>query len=175
MAHAGKALTETFFSVNSQVELSPADVIKMEFSSARRGADPEQVRKFLSEVAAVLERLYTERETLKERIAKLEERAAEFRQMEQVLAKTLEEAHETADRLRKSAEEDAECIIKETNKEADRILSDAKQELEGIKSHIRSLNGQRLAFLEEMEATLESYRKILERLKKETADNETAD
>jgi DivIVA domain-containing protein len=157
------------------MELSPADVIKMEFSSARRGADPEQVRKFLSEVAAVLERLYTERGMLKERIAELEERTAEFRQMEQVLAKTLEEAHENADQIRKSAGEDAERIREEAKKEADRILNNAKQELEEIESHIRSLNGQRLAFLEEMEATLESYRKILERLKKETAGNETAD
>jgi cell division initiation protein len=166
-------LTGTFFSVNSRVELSPDDVIRMEFSSVRRGADPKQVRNFLSEVAAALGRLYAEREMLKERIVELEERTAEFRQMEQVLAKTLEEANETADRLRKSAEEDAERIREEAKKESNRILSDAKEELEGIKSHIRSLDGQRLAFLEEMEATLESYRKILDRLKKETAGNET--
>lgn len=157
------------------MELSPADVIKIEFSSVRRGADPKEVRKFLSEVAAVLERLYTERAMLKERIAELEERTAEFRQMEQVLAKTLEEAHENADQIRKSAKEDAERIKEKATKEADRILNNATQELEEIKSHIRSLDGQRLAFLEEMEATLESYRKILERLKKETAGNETAD
>lgn len=155
------------------MEISPADIRKKQFRSALRGVDPKEVREFLYEVATVLEGLYTERELLRGKISELEERATEFRQMEQVLAQTLEEVHQTAERLRKSAEEDAERIKTQAKKEAETILNHAREELEGIRATIRSLNGQRLAFLEEMETTINSYRRILERLKEDTVTDET--
>lgn len=156
------------------MELSPADVTKMEFSSALRGFDTKEVREFLAEIATVLSKLYTEKQAFLEKIAELEERTAECRQMEQVLKKTLQEAHQTADQLREHARKDAELIKNEARKEAEELTGDARREVEEIKSHIRSLNGQRLAFLEEMEATLGSYKRILERLKEETADDDPA-
>jgi DivIVA domain-containing protein len=155
------------------MEISPADVRKKQFRSALRGVDSKEVREFLYEVAIVLEGLYTERELFKSKVSELEERATEFRQMEQVLTQTLEEAHETAERLRKSAKEDAERIKAQAKKEAETILNHAKEELEGIRATIRSLNGQKLAFLEEMETTINSYRRILERLKDDTVTDET--
>ena len=154
------------------MKISPTEIRKKQFRSALRGADSKEVREFLYEVATVLEGLETERELLNSKISELEERATEFRQMEQVLTQTLEEAHETAERLRKSAEEDAERIKEQAKQEAETILNHAREELEGIRSTVRSLNGQRLAFLEEMETTLNSYRRILERLKKETLSDE---
>lgn len=157
------------------MKISPQDIRKAEFSSGLRGYDPDEVQKFLEEVAVEVEELEKERQTLKHRISELEERTTEFRQMEDVLKGTLSDAHETAEKLRENAKRDAARIIEDAKSRAEEITTKAENRLEEIKSKIQSLRGQRLALLEEMEEMLANYTRVLERLKKESAIDETKD
>ncbi len=152
----------------------PDKLRKKEFRLVLRGFDPREVRTFLLELAEEIETLHNERESLRRKILHMEEEIGEFKQMEQVLKQTLTQGHGTAEQLRQRAVEDSERVREEAKLEAEKTLASAQHELERLRSTIQSLRGQKMAFLEEMENLFNSYGKIVERLKKETKEDATA-
>ncbi len=157
------------------MEITPDILREKKFKTSLRGADPKEVREFLKEVALYVEYILAERDELRQKLAELGEKMEECRKMEQVLQETLGKAQENADQVRNEALENARRIKDEANREAQEVLTQARAELAKLEASIRSLHGQKLAIVHEMEGVLESYGKIVERLKKETARDETED
>lgn len=162
-------------SVNYPMEIVPEEVREKEFRTVIRGFDPKEVKDFLNQVASMMETLQHERDMLNRQVKDLEDQMVDFRKMEGVLKNTLSEAHSTTERLRSSAAEDAEQIVKEARVEAEKILADAHREQKKIEAAIRSLHGQRMAFIQEIEGILDTYGRIVDRLRKETETDETED
>jgi cell division initiation protein len=157
------------------MNLTPADIRKKEFRRLLRGYEIRDVREFLYEVAAELESTNSEKDLLKLKISDLEETVKEFRKMEQVLKDTLSQGQGTAELLRRNALEDSEKIREGAKNDAEKLRYSVQLEIEKLQADIRTLHGQKQAFLAEMEGLLDNYGRILERLKKETQIDETAD
>jgi cell division initiation protein len=157
------------------MEIVPEEVRKKEFRTVIRGYDPREVDDFLDEIVTLLENLQHERQMLNRQVKDLEDQVADFRKMEGVLKDTLSDAHSTTERLRSSAAEEAEQMVNDARVRAEKILADAHLEQNNIQAAIRSLHGQRMAFIQEMEGILDTYGRIVDRLRKETEKDETED
>ncbi len=152
--------------------LTPDDIRNKEFRTGLRGADFNQVHEFLHQIAAEVEIILTEREMLKKQLADSGKLVTEFQQIEKMLRDSLNKAQANADAIKQNALKDAKRILEDAKKEASEIVERANLEKDALKTSIRSLKGQKIAFLQEMEGIIENYSRITERLKKETSQDE---
>lgn len=115
---------------------SPDQIRRREFVTTRRGYDPEQVREYLVQLAAQMEKLET-----MVRAARTEAEAAERAQSEATpvdpydelgrrVANLVRTAEEESERIRRDARTEAETITREARAEADRIRLDAQSKAE---------------------------------------------
>ncbi|MGO9206930.1 MAG: DivIVA domain-containing protein [Candidatus Limnocylindrales bacterium] len=115
-------------SISSSTPLSPDEIARKSFPSARRGVDGEAVRTFLGKVAAELRGAFEREAILRERVAEAERRAEEPVLDEATLtraigietAKILWTAHDAAGNVVAKAEERAAELIAE----AERVLAE---------------------------------------------------
>ncbi len=116
---------------------SPASVAEAGFSTARRGYQQDEVRAFLTSVAAELGRLQERERQLDAELRDLRDRPAESAELddETVAAmlgeetlRVLHTARESASEIKIRAEENAARILREANDEANRLRQEAEVE-----------------------------------------------
>ncbi|MFZ6003951.1 MAG: DivIVA domain-containing protein [Actinomycetota bacterium] len=149
--------------------LAPHEIARRTFDVARRGYEQQEVRGFLHEVSALLERLTRSERELRERAERAEARLGtadvpdETRLLEvlgEETTRVLTSAHEAAAEIRSKAEASAERIIAEATTEAtglrttaarevEQLLSDAKAESETLLEAARTELARRSAEAEE--------------------------
>ncbi len=86
-----------------------------------KNEQPQKVSK--TDISAGTEMISLENTELKEKITKLENKVAYYKNLEQGISTTIE-----------NAQEESEKIVSEAREEADRILSEAKKEAEGMRA-----------------------------------------
>ncbi|MEP0814397.1 MAG: DivIVA domain-containing protein [bacterium] len=111
--------------------LTPLDVENVEFPQKTFGGyHPDAVHEFLEEVVKSLVELIRERDSLKEKVAKLSEEIEGWRAKEQLVSQSVQLAQQTRDQVINSAQAEAENIVKEA-----RLLEVAlKNELSALKT-----------------------------------------
>jgi DivIVA domain-containing protein len=102
---------------------SPDQIRRREFVTTRRGYDPEQVRDYLEQLAAQMERLGT-----MAREARMQADAAQRAQAETPQADPYEELGRRMSNLFRTAEQEAERIGRESRAEAEEIIREARAE-----------------------------------------------
>lgn len=110
-------------SISSQTGLHPDEISRRTFPSARRGVDPEAVRKYLETVAAELQEVLDREQSLRRRLAEAERRAAEPELDEQTLLRAL--GAETA-RILQTAHDAAAEVVAKAEARAAEILGQAE-------------------------------------------------
>src|SRR5262245_61888079 len=130
----------------------PSEIARREFEVSRRGYEQQEVRGFLHEVSALVERLQRAEKELSERAVRAETRlnaaehpdeAAMLEVLGEETTRVLTSAKEAAADIRVKAEQAAERIIAEASAqsaqtrsgavaEADRRIADAKAEGEKV-------------------------------------------
>ncbi len=142
--------------------LAPQDIARHTFDVARRGYEQQEVRGFLHEVSALVERLTRSEAELRERAERAEERlgsagAPDEAVLLEVLGaettRVLTSAREAAAEIRSKAEASAERIITEATSEAADIRGNAVHEIDALIAQTKA----------DSEAILESARTELER------------
>ena len=117
---------------------SPMSVAEASFSSARRGYNPDEVRAFLTSVAAELSRLHERERQLEAELrdaqlvrtspaAELDDETVAAMLGEETL-RVLQTARESATQIKTRAEESAARILREAHDEANRVRQDAEVE-----------------------------------------------
>lgn len=114
------------------MELKPIDLLNKTFSHKMRGLDPAEVREYLSEAAGEIERLLTENESLRSKMAGLESEVRRYREMEDTLNNALVLAQKTADQLNETARKEAEIMVSEARQTAERDLRELRGEYEEL-------------------------------------------
>lgn len=122
--------------------MTPIEIQNYEFSTqAVGGYNKKQVEDFVEAVAKDFEVYYRENKELKDRITVLNESLKNFKMMEDSLQNTLLFAQNTADDIKRNAQEKAENIIDEARntaaemiRETDRKKQDAEREFEELKN-----------------------------------------
>ena len=125
--------------------MTPIEIQNYEFVTQKIGGyNKKQVDDFVEAVVKDFESYYRENKELKDRITVLNESLKNFKMMEDSLQNTLLFAQNTADDIKRNAQEKADTILEEARvsaaemlREADRKKQDAEREYEEIKNQYK--------------------------------------
>ena len=118
---------------------SNKDVKKVEkFSTSKDGYNKEEVNKFVNEVVTEYESMLTKLKQKDSEINELSKSLDKYNNLELALNKTILMAEESANQMKKLANDEADSLISDAKKNASRIVNEAlmqaeKTELESIR------------------------------------------
>ena len=139
------------------MEMSPQRVRSAEFKTVRKGADPDEVRGFLNEVADELERAQNQSTAMEARaraaVARLQEVSEQAAAAPTPTVDASVEESETISRTLLLAQRTADATIATANAEAQRVLAKANDEAATTLDSTREMSAQMLA-----EARIEAQR-----------------
>ena len=124
-------------------ELSALDILGKQFSKRLRGYSAAEVHEFLSQIASAVEGLTRERGELKQRVHRLEQELADFRERESALHEALVAAQRTAESTVKEARTESQKIIDDGHALAERLVEEANQRAQNIESVLSELRTRR--------------------------------
>lgn len=119
--------------------LTPLDIQNQEFDVKFRGYNADEVDGFLDIVGADYEKLYKENADLKKQIKNLNDRIAEYQELEKKLQDSIILAQSAAENIKQNATEKASNIIAEANNKAVEIVMNAEHELAGRNSELAAM------------------------------------
>jgi|WetSurMetagenome_2_1015567.scaffolds.fasta_scaffold00150_23 cell division initiation protein len=143
------------------MRLTPLDIRKMPFRRTLNGFDPDQVNKFLEQVANDYEKLIRENDEFTTRIKHVEEKLDQYVKIEQTLRDTLLTAQKATDEARINAQKEAELILKDAQVRAGRYEDESRRRVHDLESEIISLKTQRDSFLARFRAMLKTQLELL--------------
>jgi len=144
------------------MRLTPLDIRKQEFKKGMRGLDTDEVHAFLATVADEYEAVLNDNKALRERLIELDDKVAEYRNMEKTLRDTLLTAERVTVEAKDNAQREANLVIKEAQIEADKSVREIKREAMDLRHEIQNLKRQRDSYLARMKMLVESHMKFLE-------------
>jgi len=145
------------------MRFSPNDIRQQQFSvKTFRGFDPHEVDAFLDDVAEDYEAVLKEAALLKEQLAAQEVRARGIVEREKSLQDTLVTTQRLADEMKAAAKREGELIVREAELRGEKLVEETRAEEAKIRSQIQSLRRMRRQLVEELTATLERYRRVMQ-------------
>ena len=144
------------------MKITPIDIAHRSFQKKMMGLDSEEVMDFLQQIAAQIEALIQERNTLKEAIREKELSLMEYRERDQVLKETIATASQMADRLRQDAEREAKLIITDAQQKAEIITRDSRDSLKKMYQEVTDLKRVRMQFEANLKALAQAHLGLLE-------------
>ena len=124
-------------------ELSALDILGKQFNKRLRGYAPGEVHEFLSQIASAVEGLSRERGELKQRVHRLEQDLADFREREFALQDALVAAQKTAESTVERARAEGQKIIEDGHTLAERLVDEANQRAQNIETLVAELRTRR--------------------------------
>lgn len=140
------------------IDLTPIDVRKKkgDFRRGMRGYEAAAVDEFLDLVAERMEEIVKQNVSLSDRVGRLEEAIAEYKEREKALTDALVTAQEVREEVRRQSEKAAELVKREAQADAERIRNDAMRQREQEEEMLRRVRARSQQFMD-------SYRRFLER------------
>jgi cell division initiation protein len=126
-----------------------------------RGFDPSEVDAFLEDVADDYEGLLKENALLKEQIAASEERSRGVIEREKNLHDVMVTTQRLVDEMKSAAKREAELIVREAELRGEKAVETARAEEARIRVDIQALKRIRRQLVEDLDATLERYQRLL--------------
>lgn len=124
-------------------ELTPLDILGVDFPRGIRGYDSDSVRSFLQQLATTMEDLLRERGELRQDLHRLQQDLNVFKKRENALQEALVAAQRTAESTKENAKSEAQRIIQEGHGLADRLVDEAFGRAKNIEVTICELRSRR--------------------------------
>nr|BFD58296.1 DivIVA domain-containing protein [Bdellovibrio sp. CKG001]BFD61726.1 DivIVA domain-containing protein [Bdellovibrio sp. HM001]BFD65538.1 DivIVA domain-containing protein [Bdellovibrio sp. HAGR004] len=144
------------------MRITPIDIAHKSFGKKMMGLDADEVMDFLQQIAAQMEALIQERNTLKEAIREKELSLMEYKERDQVLKETIATATQMADRLRQDADREAKLIIADAQQKAEIITRDSRDSLKKMYQEVNELKRARMQFEANLKALAQAHLSLLE-------------
>ncbi len=144
--------------------LTPLDVRKQEFRKSMRGFTRAEVEDFRARVAEELERVVREKLALEEKVKRLEEMLAAFKEREKAMNDALVAAQQLRAETREQAEREAQMILREAEADAERHVDRARREIERLEASAENLGRQHHAYLAALRSLVERQKAELDAL-----------
>jgi len=154
--------------MNDEFRLTPVDLRAQEFGRSAFGYDRAAVDDFRDRVAAELERLLKERQSLEERVHGLREQLKAYREREKALNDALVAAQQVRADTERIAKQEAELILREARLDGERVLAEAREAERDVRRDTEEAHRHFSAYLA-------AYRSLLERQLAEVDALETHD
>ena len=137
--------------------MTPIEIQNYEFVTQKIGGyNKKQVDDFVEAVVKDFEGYYRENKELKDRITVLNESLKNFKMMEDSLQNTLLFAQNTADDIKRNAQEKAENMIEEARVSAAEILREADRKKQDTEREFEELKNQYKIFKTKFKSLLEA-------------------
>ncbi|MFN7262641.1 MAG: DivIVA domain-containing protein [Pseudobdellovibrionaceae bacterium] len=139
------------------MKITPIDIAHKSFNKKMFGLDENEVLDFMQNLAAQMEELIHDRNSLKELVREKEIQLNEFKERDQILKSTIATASQMSDRLRFDAEREAKLIIADAQQKAEIIVRDSRDSLRKIYNEISELKRARLQFEANLKALAQAH------------------
>ncbi len=140
----------------------PTEIAHKTFEKKMMGYDPDEVADYLTVVAAQMEALLQERNSLREALKDKEMSLLEYKDRDQVLKATITSASQMSERMRFDAERESKLIINDAQQKAEMITRDAKDSLRKTYQDIADLKKMRMQFEANLKAMTQAHLSLLE-------------
>lgn len=157
------------------MSVTKIDVLNKIFTRSFRGYTCADVDAFMQETAESLGALAEERDSLNERLGRLEEALEEHKSREQTLRDTLMTTQRVIDDMKANAQREAQLIIDAANSKAEVMLQQSHQRLAQLHGDITELKKQRTQFEIKLRSILDAHIRMLEADKDEQAELDAAE
>ena len=137
--------------------LTPLDVRRFDFGSAMRGYDRVRVDQFRDQVAAELERLIKQQQSLEAKAQGFHEQLRAFRERDKALSEALVSAQRLGNEVKEQAQREAHLLVREAKADGEEIVASARASVAKIAKEIDVLVKQRRAFLVQLRAIIERH------------------
>jgi len=155
------------------MKLTPLDLQQKTFRKVRLGGlDEQEVRNWLSLVAAQLEELVRKINRQDEELRRREARINEFKDREQLLQQTLTTTQKVAEEMKVNARKEAEIILSEAEVQAEKVIANAQARRMALVGEIEELKRARSAFVQQMQGVLDTHKTILDHMRGEQPQTE---
>ncbi|MAF26774.1 MAG: DivIVA domain-containing protein [Gemmatimonadota bacterium] len=144
------------------MQIGPVDIRNQSFRKKTRGFDAAEVRAYLDVIADRMEALVTEKRSVEEKTARLEQELASYRGLDERLRDSLISAGKISEERIATAEKEAKLVRENAGIEAEKIVARAHSEAARLRGELDDLKRQRVSFIERFRALLRSQKQILE-------------
>ena len=152
------------------MRITPLDILQKEFSSNKKGFDPDEVKAFLEEIRDTLEDVLKNNHDQKAEIQVRNREIAALKESENEIKETLLVAKKLTDDMSSQARREADLILGEARLEAQRVLSQAHDEHRDLLQEVVHLKGQRLQLIAGIRAILDAQSKLMDELEESVED-----
>ena len=140
----------------------PSEIAAKTFDRKMMGYDPDQVENYLIVVAAQLETLMKENQSLKEILKEKELDLLQYKDRDQLLQQTMTQATQMTEKIRNESERESKLIINDAHQKAEMITRDAKDSLKKIYNEITDLKKARMQFQANLRAMAQAHLSLIE-------------
>lgn len=140
----------------------PSEIAHKTFEKKMMGYDPDEVADFLTVIAAQMDALLQERNSLREAIKEKELVVLEYKDRDQVLKATIASASQLAEKMRGDAERESKLIINDAHQKSEIITRDAKDSLKKVFAEISELKRTRMQFEANLKAMVQAHLSLLD-------------
>ncbi len=140
----------------------PSEIAHKTFERKMMGYDPDEVSDFLTIVAAQLDAVMQERNSLRDILKEKELTILEYKDRDQVLKATISSASQMTEKMRNDAERESALIINDAQQKAELITRDAKDSLKKVYAEIGDLKRTRMQFEANLKAMVQAHLSLLE-------------
>ncbi len=144
------------------MKITPIDIAHKSFGKKMMGLDTDEVMDFLQQIAAQMESLIQEKNSLKEAIREKELSLMEYKERDQVLKETIHTATQMGERLRQDAEREAKLIVADAAQKAEIITRDSRDSLKKMYQEVTELKRARMQFEANLKALAQAHLSLLE-------------
>lgn len=140
----------------------PSEIANKTFERKMMGNDPDEVADFLTVVAAQMDALLQERNSLRDALKEKELTILEYKDRDQILKATISSASQMTEKMRADAERESALIINDAQQKAEMITRDAKDSLKKVYSEIGDLKRTRMQFEANLKAMVQAHLSLLD-------------
>ena len=140
----------------------PTEIARKTFERKMMGYDPDDVADYLTVVAAQMEALLQERNSLRDALKDKELSLLEYKDRDQILKATITSASQMTEKMKSDAEREAKLIVNDAVQKAEMITRDAKDSLRKNYQEIADVKRTRMQFEANLKAMVQAHLSLLE-------------
>jgi cell division initiation protein len=149
------------------MKLSPLDIRRQTFQKKFRGYDPLEVSQFLDLVAAEMEQLQADFQSVSRKAEEMETLLQKYSEIERHMNDALVEAKKTGEMSKLNAEREGTLIVREAEAKAADIMASTRQQLAKVESDLELLRSQKESYLVRFRSLMRSQLELVNLLSAE--------
>jgi cell division initiation protein len=140
----------------------PTEIARKTFERKMMGYDPDDVSDFLTVIAAQMEALIQERNSLRDALKDKDMSLLEYKERDQILKATITSASTMTEKMKSDAERESKLIINDAQQKAEMITRDAKESLRKTYQEIADVKRAKMQFEANLKSMVQAHLSLLD-------------